>query len=85
MQLVIYGKEDISTLTNYAKTLFSLVPNKHTQRQSFYSTTSFPTHYNGQIIYYLPVGKEDSLQIFWQVLPLRQKYREHVSIINKYT
>ena len=80
MQLVIYGKQNIHTLTNYAKSMFSGIPNNNKKRE-FFTNTSFPTSYNGQIIYYVPVANKYSVHIYWQIQPLRQRYREHVRYI----
>lgn len=77
MQLVIYGKENITTLTNYAQTMFSSIVNKNIPRPSF-GNTSFPSPYNGKIVYYIPVANSNTMSIYWQVTSLRQKYRERV-------
>ena len=78
MQLVIYGREDIANLTSYAKSIFSPIANKNIKRP-YFSNTSFPAPFNGKIVYYIPVANVDKLTLYWQVAPLRQKYREQVS------
>ena len=80
MQLVIYGKEDIATLTKYAKDMFSAIKNKQATRPSFAPNTSFPDLYNGKIVYYIPVADRNSVSIYWQVPPLIDLYREQVSL-----
>lgn len=77
MQLVIYGKEDLATLSQYSQSMFSSVRNKNAIRDTF-TNTSFPPPFNGKIVYYVPVAETNALKIFWQVTPLRQKYREKV-------
>ena len=78
MQLVIYGREDIANLTSYVKSIFSPIANKKIQKP-YFSNTSFPAPFNGKIVYYIPVANVHKLTVYWQVAPLRQKYREQVS------
>ncbi len=81
MQLVIYGKEDIPTLTEYADLMFSSIKNKLITRPAFAPVTSFPDGYNGNIVYYIPVADRDSVSLYWQVSPLSGLYREQVSLL----
>ena len=80
MQLVIYGKEDLDTLVDYADTMFSSVEDRHVARPAFAPKTSFPQEYNGKIVYFVPVADEDSLTVFWQVPPLINQYRQQVCV-----
>ena len=78
MQLVIYGKEDLDTLEDYADSMFSSVEDRHVTRPAFAPKTSFPRDYNGKIVYFVPVADEDSLTVLWQVPPLINQYRQQV-------
>lgn len=78
MQLVIYGKEDIHTLMDYAIEIFSSIQNKDVTRPGFAPNVSFPSAYNQKIVYSIPVADVNSLSLFFEVPPLIRRYREQV-------
>lgn len=67
MELVIYGREDTSTLAGYAASIFSAVPDTNASVDVFYSDAFPPPEYTGKIVYYEPVADKHSLSIYWQV------------------
>ncbi len=84
MQLVVYGRDDIATLTNWTLNSFSSVPNSNLSPPPL-NTTSFPPPFNRRIIYYYPVADTNSLSINWQVPSLEKKYRNDISgFISRY-
>ena len=85
MQLVVYGRDDLNTLSNMTTQSFSVIPN-HNITKVTYNTTSFPPQYSGYIIHYYPEADTDILTIFWQVTPsLQPHYRNAVgSFITQY-
>ena len=77
MQLVIYGKEDLVKLSQYTVSMFSSIRNNNASRVR-YLNTSFSAPFNGKIVYYVPVADVHMITMYWQVMPLKEKYREKV-------
>ena len=69
MDLVVHSQEPIGTLSQLVSSMFSDVPQDMTESECNYTNvTSFPTSYNGKIIYYEPLSvKEHTLTLYWQV------------------
>lgn len=69
MYLVVHSQEPIGTLSQLVSSLFSDVPLHTTETECNYTnSTSFPSPYNGKIIYYEPLSvKEHTLTLYWQV------------------
>ena len=78
MQLAVYGRDSISTLTNWVQTYFSQIPNRNVSPQSF-PTTAFPPEYSGKFVYYYPVADTNTISIVWQIRPLELQYRNDVT------
>ena len=78
MQLVIYGRDPIESLTLWASEYFSPIINRGVSAPTF-STTSFPPGYSGKIVHYYTVADKNTLHIYWQTPPLQYKYRNAVS------
>ena len=85
MQLVVYGQDNLDTLSNMTAQSFSAIPNRNVAKAT-YNTTSFPPQYSGYIIHYYPEADTDILTIYWQVTPsLQPHYRNAVgSFITRY-
>ena len=85
MQLVVYGRDSLDTLTDMTRRSFSDIPNRNLAKAT-YNTTSFPPQYSGFIVHYYPVADKDTLTIFWQITPsLEPLYRHAVgSFIGQY-
>ena len=85
MQLVVYGRDDLDTLSNMTNQSFSAIPNRNVTKAT-YNTTSFPPQYSGYIIHYYPEADTDILTVYWQVTPsLQPRYRNAVgSFIKQY-
>ncbi len=84
MQLVVYGRDDLATLSNWTHNSFDDVPHNDMSPVPL-NTTSFPAPYNGRIVYYYPVANTNSLSINWQVPSLEKKYRNAISgFISRY-
>ena len=84
MQLVIYGRDNLTTLSNWTLNSFSNVTNRHLSPTPR-NTTSFPPPYNGRIIYQYPVADSNTLSISWQVPSMEKKYRNDISgFISRY-
>ena len=85
MQLVVYGRDDLGTLSHMTTRSFSAIPNRNVTKAT-YNTTSFPPQYSGYIIHYYPEAHTSILTIYWQVTPsLQPHYRNAVgSFITQY-
>ena len=86
MQLVVYGRDDLDTLSHMTTRSFSAIPNRNVSKAT-YNTTSFPApQYTGFIVHYYPEADSDILTIYWQVTPtLQPRYRNAVgSFITRY-
>ena len=85
MKLVLYDRNPLDNLTQYAAQYFSSINNTGAMATS-YNTTSFPDGYSGRIIHYYPVSSAHTLTLFWQVAPsLQDRYRNSVAgFINRY-
>ena len=85
MQLVVYGRDSLNTLSQMTTNSFSAIPNRNLTKAT-YNTTSFPPQYSGYIIHYYPEADTDILTIYWQVTPsLQPHYRNAVgSFITRY-
>ena len=85
MQLVVYGRDDLDTLSHMTSLSFSAIPNREVAKVT-YSTTSFPPQYSGYIVHYYPEADSDTLAVYWQVAPsLQPHYRNAVgSFIKRY-
>ena len=86
MQLVVYGRDDLDTLSHMTTQSFSAIPNRNISKVT-YNTTSFPApQYSGFIVHYYPEADSDILTISWQVTPtLQPRYRNAVgSFITRY-
>ena len=85
MQLVVYGHDNLNTLSHMTTRSFSAIPNRNVAKAT-YDTTSFPPQYSGYIIHYYPEADTDILTIYWQVTPsLQPHYRNAVgSFITHY-
>jgi insulysin len=77
MQLVVYGKDPLPTLTSWVNTSFSSIPNRHISPQTF-ATTPFPQEYSQKLVFYYPVADTNSLSLYWQTAPLDPHYRNDV-------
>ena len=77
MQLVVYGKDPLPTLTSWVNTSFSSIPNRHVSPQTFV-TTPFPQEYSQKLVFYYPVADTNSLSLYWQTAPLDPHYRNDV-------
>ncbi len=78
MQLVIYGRDNLTTLSNWTLNSFSNVPNRNLSSTPR-TTTSFPPPYSGRIIYHYPVADSNIVSISWQVPSMEKKYRNDIS------
>ena len=85
MQLVVYGRDNLDTLSDLTRCSFSGIPNRNLTVAT-YNNTPFPARYSGRIIHYYPVANKDTLTIYWQVTPsLQPHYRNAVgSVITQY-
>lgn len=85
MQLVIYGRDNLDTLSSMAMHSFSAIPNRNLTKAT-YNTTSFPPQYSGVIVHFYPVANRDTLYLYWQITPSLQPYYRHAvgSFIQQY-
>lgn len=78
MQLVIYGRDNLTTLTDWTRTYFSDITDRALTPKT-YNTTSFPPPFNNRIIYYYPVADSNTMKIYWQLPSMEKKYRNAMS------
>lgn len=78
MKLVIYGRENLTTLTDWAVYYFSNITDRNLTPKT-YNTTSFPPPYNSRIVFYYPVADSDIVTIYWQLPSMEKKYRNAVA------
>ena len=76
MNLVVYGREDISVLQQWAERSFSnVLPSLPEEPPASYNTTAFPSNYTGRLIRYYPEASTDVLTMFWQTPSLQGQRR----------
>ena len=74
MQLAVYGRDSIDTLSEWVSRYFSYIPNRNAKEPTF-NTTSFPPEYSGKLVYITPIADKDTILLFWQTCPLQYEYR----------
>ena len=79
MNLVVYGREDVSTLLNMVNSSFSAIRNTGVAPIT-YDTVAFPVPYIGRIILYSPQANIDTLTMYWQTESLDASHRSAVSL-----
>lgn len=78
MQLVVYGRENLTTLSHWIQHYFSQIPDR-TLTPRTYNTTSFPPPFNKRIVYYFPVADSNVVVIYWQLPSMEDNYRNAMS------
>ena len=76
MKLVIYGKEDLNTLENWASEIFTQVPN-HSKIRPVYNEPAFNNENLSNLWKITPVKDKDLIEFSWVLKNLDQYYRSH--------
>jgi len=76
MKLVIYGKEDLSTLEKYAQEMFSAVPNFNTKHSQIIEP-AFTRNNLGNFWKIAPIKDKDVLEFAWILENLEPHYRNN--------
>ena len=71
MNLVVYGRENISALLDMVTNSFSDVPNSHAQPLTYPFPLPF-SGYNGRMVVYQPQASTSTLTLYWQVNSLHE-------------
>jgi insulysin len=78
LQLAVYGRDSIETLTKWTETYFTEIPNRSVSPQTF-PKTAFPPEYSGKLVFHYPVADTNTLYLYWQTEPLQSLYRNDVT------
>ena len=74
MQLVVYGKEDVDQLEDWARNIFSDITNKGILPPRA-PNPAYPTGYKPRLIVYKPLTPTPQLSIVWQTPSRQDLYR----------
>ncbi len=84
MNLVVYGRENISTLLDYVTRSFSDIPNTGAKPLTYTAALPF-TGLSGRIVVYQPQASTDTLTMYWQTPSLQDYPRSAIdTFIGRY-
>ena len=78
MQVIVYGRDDLDTLQNWATQYFGDIPNRNLNKP-YPIPHPYSNGYTSRIIVYKPLQSTPFIKITWQTPSLQDKYRYRVS------
>lgn len=78
MNLVVYGRENSSTLWSWVDRYFSPISDRDGSPAT-YTQVPFPPEYTGKIVHYQPEASTNTLTVFWQTPSLQGYPRNAVA------
>ncbi|GAB9476654.1 Insulin-degrading enzyme [Globisporangium polare] len=83
MKLVVYGKEDVETLSQWVEELFSDIRNTGREKPSFEGELPFNTEHLARRLDVVPVKDLKIVAVTWQLPPVRGKRytQQHTSVL----